>query len=204
MKMVNDMEAIKKKRRFLRKSVTDTLKSIDEALSIPDNHARIQVLKDNIANKWNDLQEVQASMCTLLEEKEIDEECESHNEYELRVIEYMAKMMHYLESKHVGKESAGSNSTAAQAPLSLCPKVQVKLPKIDLPTFDGDVLCWQSYYQSIKVSVVDDPSLADVQKLEYLMTSLKGSAAQAVKGFAVIQENYQPVEGTIWPSAVDS
>ena len=140
MKMVNDLEAIKKERRFLRKSVTDTLKSIDEALSIPDNHARIQVLKDNIANKWNDLQEVQASMCTLLEEKEIDEECESHNEYELRVIEYMAKMMHYLESKHVGKESAGSNSTAAQAPLSLGPKVQVKLPKIDLPTFDGDVL----------------------------------------------------------------
>ena len=46
---------------------------------------------------------------------------------------------------------------------------------------------------SIKVSVVDNPSLADVQKLEYLMRSLKGSAAEAVKGFAVIQENYQPV-----------
>ena len=35
MEMVNDLEAIKKKRRFLRKSVTDTLKSIDEALSSP-------------------------------------------------------------------------------------------------------------------------------------------------------------------------
>ena len=99
MEMVNDLEAIKKKRRFLRKSVTDTLKSIDEALSIPDNHARIQVLKDNIANKWNDLQEVQASMCTLLEEKEIDEELRvitspgPGNEYELGVTEYMAKMI---------------------------------------------------------------------------------------------------------------
>ena len=122
--------------------MTDTLRSIEETLSIPDNHARIQVLKDNIANKWNNLQEVKASVCTLLEEKGIDEECQSPNEYELRAIEYMAKMMHYLESKHVGKENAGSNSTAAQAPLSLCPKVQVKLPKIDLPTFDGDVLCW--------------------------------------------------------------
>ena len=61
MKMVNDLEAIKKKRLFLRKSVTDTVKSIDEALSIPDNHARIQVLKDNIANKWNDLQDLQGT-----------------------------------------------------------------------------------------------------------------------------------------------
>ena len=139
---MNDLEAIKKKRRFLRKSVADPFKSIDATLSIPDNHARIQVLKDNIANKWNDLQEEKASVCTLLEEKGIDEECESPNEYELHATEYTAKMMHYLESKHVGKENAGSNSTAAQAPFSLCPKVQVKLPKIDLPTFDGDVLCW--------------------------------------------------------------
>jgi len=35
--------------------------------------------------------------------------------------------------------------------------------------------------------------LADVQKLEYLMRSLKGSAAEAVKGFAVVQANYKPV-----------
>ena len=41
--------------------------------------------------------------------------------------------------------------------------------------------------------MVDKPSLADVQKLEYVMRSLKGSAAEAVKGFAVIQENYQLV-----------
>ena len=53
--------------------------------------------------------------------------------------------------------------------------------------------CWQPYYQSIKVSVVNNPSLADVQKLEYLMRSLKDTAAEAVKGFAVVQANYQPV-----------
>ena len=72
-----EVTAIKKKRRFLRKSVTDSLKSVDEALSLQDNHARIHVLKD----KWNDLQEVQASLCTYLEYKEIGQECESHREY---------------------------------------------------------------------------------------------------------------------------
>ncbi|ESO90536.1 hypothetical protein LOTGIDRAFT_100155, partial [Lottia gigantea] len=50
----------------------------------------------------------------------------------------------------------------------------VKLPKIDLPTFDGNVLQWQPYYQSIEVYVIKNQSLADVQKLEYLMRSLKG------------------------------
>ena len=70
--MSKDLEAIKKKRKFLRKSVTDTLKLIDEALSQQDNNARVQVLKDNVASKWSDLQEVQATMCTMLEDEEID------------------------------------------------------------------------------------------------------------------------------------
>ena len=192
--MSKDLEAIKKKRKFLRKSVTDTLKLIDEALSQQDNNARVQVLKDNVASKWSDLQEVQATMCTMLEDAEIEAECESHNDYEMRVIESMAKMTNYLASKHVPEAKlAGSNPSVSQSPSQL----QVKLPKINLPTFDGNVLSWQPYYQSIKVSVVDNPSLADVQKLEYLMRSLKGSAAEAVKGFAVVQGNYKPVLETL-------
>ena len=188
--MSEELEAIKKKRKFLRKSVTDTLKSVEEALSVQDNHAMIQVLKDNIASKWSDLQDVQATMCTLLEDEQIDTECSSHNDYELRVIEYMSKMTKYLECKSVSEMKTDSSATVT--PQS-CPQVQVKLPKIDLPTFDGNVLCWQPYYQSIKVSVVDNSALAEVQKLEYLMRSLKGPAAEAVKRFAVVQENYQPV-----------
>ena len=192
--MSKDLEAIKKKRKFLRKSVTDTLKLIDEALSQQNNNARVQVLKDNVASKWSDLQEVQATMCTMLEDAEIEAECESHNDYEMRVIESMAKMTNYLASKHVPEAKlAGSNPPVSQSPS----QVQVKLPKINLPTFDGNVLSWQPYYQSIKVLVVDNPSLADVQKLEYLMRLLKGSAAEAVKGFAVVQGNYKPVLETL-------
>ena len=188
--MSKDLEAIKKQRKFLRKSVTETLKLIDEALSQQDNNARVQVLKDNVASKWCDLQEVQATMCTMLEDAEIEAECESHKDYEERIIESMAKMTSYLASKHVPElKLAGSNPPVSHSPS----QVQVKLPKINLPTFDGNVLSWQPYYQSIKVSVVDNPSLADVQKLEYLMRSLKGSATKAVKGFAVVQANYKPV-----------
>jgi len=44
---------------------------------------------------------------------------------------------------------------------------------------------------------VDNLSLGDVHKLEYLMRSLKGSTTEAVKGFAVVHENYQPVLETL-------
>ena len=55
---------------------------------------------------------------------------------------------------------AGSNSPVSHS----SSQVQVKLPKINVPTFDGNVLSWQPHYQSIKVSVVGNPSLADVQQ----------------------------------------
>ena len=62
--MSKALDALKKKRRFFWKSVTDTLKSVDEALSIESNHATVQVLKDNVASKWVNFQEVEGYICT--------------------------------------------------------------------------------------------------------------------------------------------
>ena len=52
------------------------------------------MLKDKfkVTRKWSDLQEVQATMYTTLEDAEIEAECESHNDYEALVIESMAKI----------------------------------------------------------------------------------------------------------------
>ena len=58
--MSKELEGVKKKRCFMRKSVTDTLKLISETLPEENNHARVQVLKDSILNKWNDSTEIQA------------------------------------------------------------------------------------------------------------------------------------------------
>ncbi|CAB4013360.1 Hypothetical predicted protein [Paramuricea clavata] len=193
--MSKELEGVKKKRRFMRKSVTDSLKLIDEALAEENSHARVQVLKDNILSKWNDLTEVQASLSIYLEDSEIDSECAAHNEYEMRVMDYMARMTKYLSVNTHAENSNWSNESGSSLG-STC-KVQVRLPKIELPTFDGDILCWQSYYQSVKVSIVDNSALADVQKLEYIMRSLKGVAAESVKGFSIVAENYESVLSTL-------
>ena len=79
--MSKELESLKKKRRFLRKNLTDTLKLVEEELHTQDNHARIQVLKDSIASKWNDLKDIQGAMCALLDDEDIDEECKQHSEW---------------------------------------------------------------------------------------------------------------------------
>ena len=104
---------------------------MEEALSVLDNQAMIRVLKGNIAStKWSDEDEnVQATMSTLLQDEEMDTECSCHDDYELRVIEYMYKMTKYLECKSVSEMKTDSSACVPQS----CPKVQVKLPKMDLP-----------------------------------------------------------------------
>ena len=43
-----------------------------------------------------EFQEVKGSLCTCMEDKDVDEECSRNNEYKIRVLEYMSKMTDYL------------------------------------------------------------------------------------------------------------
>lgn len=65
-----------------------------------------------------------------------------------------------------------------------------KLPKLDLPKFDGNILEWNSFWDSFESSVHSNPSLSDVQKFNYLRSLLQNEALQTVAGFALTNTNY--------------
>lgn len=67
----------------------------------------------------------------------------------------------------------------------------VKLPKIDVPTFDGNLLHWSTFWEQFDVSVHSKSSISDAEKLVYLQHSLKGgSAKQAIEGLSKSGEHY--------------
>uniref|UniRef100_A0A182W6B1 DUF1758 domain-containing protein n=1 Tax=Anopheles minimus TaxID=112268 RepID=A0A182W6B1_9DIPT len=55
---------------------------------------------------------------------------------------------------------------------------RVKLPKVELPTFSGEITQWLTYKDRFTSMVHDVAELSDVLKLQYLLASLKGEAAQ--------------------------
>ena len=67
----------------------------------------------------------------------------------------------------------------------------VRLPKINLPKFNGDVTKYQHFIQSFKCSIEANESLSDVHKLNYLINSLEGPAYKALEGFQIVEENYK-------------
>jgi len=61
----------------------------------------------------------------------------------------------------------------------------VKLPKLEVPTFDGDILSWRSFWEQFSVSVHSKLNLSDAEKLVYLQLALKGgSAKQTIEGLS--------------------
>jgi hypothetical protein len=65
-----------------------------------------------------------------------------------------------------------------------------RLPKLDLQKFNGNILDWQSFWDSFKSAFHTNPSLSGVQKFNYLKSSLRGEATQIIAGFALTNVNY--------------
>ncbi|CAC5362880.1 unnamed protein product [Mytilus coruscus] len=66
-----------------------------------------------------------------------------------------------------------------------------RLPKLDLPHFDGDVLQWSTFWDAYESTIHYNSSLTPIQKFSYLKAQLIGSAAQTIAGFALTNANYE-------------
>ncbi|XP_046145417.1 uncharacterized protein LOC114881524 [Osmia bicornis bicornis] len=66
-----------------------------------------------------------------------------------------------------------------------------QLPKIQLPTFSGDPLKWESFRDLFKSLVHSVPNLQDVRKLLYLKSALTGEAAEVIQNTPITDAGYQ-------------
>ena len=69
---------------------------------------------------------------------------------------------------------------------------QIKLPKINLPVFDGNILCWQEIWDVVNSSV-HEQGVPNVTKFIYLKDSLHGTAAAVIGGISITSDNYDIV-----------
>ena len=65
------------------------------------------------------------------------------------------------------------------------------LPKLSLPSFSGDPLTWQSFWDSFDAAVNSNTALDGIQKFNYLRFQLHGDAARAIAGLPLTNVNYE-------------
>lgn len=67
----------------------------------------------------------------------------------------------------------------------------VRLPKIDLPRFDGSYQCWLEFRDTFISLIHASPSIDSINKFHYLRASLKGQAAEVIKNIDFKADHYQ-------------
>ena len=70
-------------------------------------------------------------------------------------------------------------------------KTTVQLPRLDLPTFFGDALEWQSFWDGFEAAVHNNLAISGVQKLDYLRSLLCSEASQVVAGCVLTCDYYE-------------
>ncbi|UYV69731.1 hypothetical protein LAZ67_7000518 [Cordylochernes scorpioides] len=66
----------------------------------------------------------------------------------------------------------------------------VKLPKFNLPVFSGEISQWLSFKDLFLITIDKNTTLSEIQKLQYLHSSLKGDAARIIKAWKTLIERY--------------
>ncbi|XP_076391767.1 uncharacterized protein LOC143265171 [Megachile rotundata] len=69
--------------------------------------------------------------------------------------------------------------------------INVRLPTIQLPSFDGNYSHWLRFRDSFISLVHQNETLSDVQRFHYLNSSLKGAVSRVIHSLGVSEANYK-------------
>ena len=67
----------------------------------------------------------------------------------------------------------------------------IKLPKLELQKFNGNILKWQEFRDSFEASIHKNPNLQPVVKFNYLRAELEGYASVVISGLDLTNTNYE-------------
>jgi len=92
-------------------------------------------------------------------------------------------------------QEPGSSGSAFQLPTNLNTNAtafqpKAKLPKLVLPKFRGDIMEWQSFWDSFNSAIHTYPQLSQIDKFNHLHSLLEGQAAHAIQGSTRTDTNY--------------
>ena len=70
-------------------------------------------------------------------------------------------------------------------------ETKIRLPKITLKKFNGDITSWTSFWDSFESSIHLNSELTDIDKFNYLRSLLEHSALEAISGLTLSSVNYE-------------
>ncbi|GBO33897.1 hypothetical protein AVEN_81534-1, partial [Araneus ventricosus] len=138
---------IKKKRAALRTAVTKYIQQLEKELkkNEPDD-GEFEELLEHLSEKFESLKVADRECETLYKPAEIDKELEVAEQYRDKIITWRFRAKKHLRKSNKLNSNCDSGTTTEIAKLT--ETINIKLPKINIPKFYGEINQWLSFWNS--------------------------------------------------------
>lgn len=159
-------------------------------------HARLDFLKENWQKFFIAHEAILLAMTKLESEEQLHLQSHSYFSDNLLAmthesyLEAVEKMSAFLESEQKTMQRTPSTQSIFQNSSLLTFIQHSRLPQLDLPKFNGTPADWLPFKDLFISLVVANSTLSSIERLQYLKTSLTGSAAHFLKNTALTADNF--------------
>lgn len=131
----------------------------------------IALFEQYVSQYKSELSETLQLLLTLEETSEVEEMTSLQSRLEQMIFECLHAVRNMLKS-------CAETADATLTTTTIDHFVGVRLPKLNIPTFDGNLLSWRQFWEQFCISVHDRPHLSNAEKLAYLAMRSQGWLSQ--------------------------
>ena len=186
-------EGLAKKKRIRaghRASTTRALTKVNDALAAETaDEAKLSQLKLTLEEKLGTLKLLDSEIVELTEEDSLTTEIEQADDYKSEIYAALVRIDKALKltTPPVPPTPVSTHEiTSARAP-----EPSVRLPKLSMKPFNGDITQWTTFWDSFKSAIHENPALSDIDKFNYLRSLLERSARESIAGLTLTAPNYK-------------
>ena len=146
---------------------------------------KIQGLKMGLWEEYTKLEKIDEEILGIMAKiggLDLSKEAGSSGKRRMNVHLAIMKLDRVLESLKPGITKPEGPSSGGE--------VTVKLLKLKLLTFDGQLSKWQQFWDVYERNIHGNPKLGNIDKFSYLCSLLHGKAAKVIEGFQITSANY--------------
>ncbi|CAK9809288.1 hypothetical protein ANTQUA_LOCUS5973 [Anthophora quadrimaculata] len=178
------LSTLRRKRGNIVGQITAFSKFLDNAEQ--SERCDIALVRAHLANLdkvWEHFDEIQLEL-------EIADDNEQPRRFQIcdDYVAAVARANTIIEGEH--RHTHPRRNVTDSPALTVTAPMAIKLPEMRLPTFDGKIEDWASYFESFSSIIHQNADLTPLQKLQYLRSTLTGKAAACIGLLSMTDSNY--------------
>ncbi|XP_055836638.1 uncharacterized protein LOC129905223 [Episyrphus balteatus] len=174
---------VKDRFKLLINILDKSLEKVSAELSQGRNDIFCKIKIKSIEQNWTEIMDIFKTIGEYASVEDIQIYFDMQDRVELALMELCEQMEH-----------PKAMNRSIEMPIA----ATMKLPKIELPKFDGNYLNWRQFYDLFKQLIHDQP-IPPAQKLYFLRANVTGDAHSLIQHFQPTDKNYD----VAWKTLVD-